>query len=91
MKVLDLRKIDLDDLDVAPINIKILLELNHIQQQKHVVIRTQDYAGAAALRDKELQLLKILEDETGYRFTGYQEDDIIHKLRQLKIKLLLDE
>lgn len=91
MKELDLRKIDLDDLDVAPINIKILMELHRILQEKHAAIRIQDYPGAIAFRDKELHLLKTLEDDTGYRFTGYQEDVLIHKLRHLKIKLLLDE
>ena len=91
MKEIDLSKISIEDLDVAPINIQILLELHSIYREKNDVVRRQDYQSASELRDRELLLLEKLQEQTGFRFSGYNDESILPKLRQLKIKLLLDE
>jgi hypothetical protein len=42
--------------------IQILNEMAHVKEEKNRVVRTQNYAHAANLRDREKQLLKILFD-----------------------------
>lgn len=87
---INLREINLNDLNIATINIQMLLELHYIYKEKDSVIKSQNYVKAASLRDRELELIKKLESESGYKFSGYTDESIITLLRELKIKGLLN-